>query len=126
MCALCYLPGVSSQGDVSALFRVGDYEGTVVECSVGAWQSKVVRDHPEIEGREREVESAVVDPEIVLQDRDYPDRKHHIRRTPDGLYLKVVAAYAYMDGVAEGTVVTAFLQSRLRRGDTILYVRARG
>jgi hypothetical protein len=117
---------VSTQGDTSALFSVEDYEGAVVECSVGAWQSKIVRDHPELEGQEREVESAVADPEIVLQDRDYPDRKHHIRRTADGLYLKVVTGYAYVDGVSEGTVVTAFLQGRLRRGDTILYVRARG
>lgn len=115
--------GVSNQ---EALFSVEDYEGTIVSCTPDAWQSKIVRDHPELEGREEEVETVVAKPEIVLQDRDYPDRKHHIRRTPDGLYMKVVAGYAYANGDSEGTVITAFLQSRLRRGDTVLYVQVRG
>lgn len=61
---------------------------------------------------------------MVLQDRDYPDRKHHIVRTQDGYLLKVVAAYRPDPGAGEleGRVITAFLLRRLRLGDAIPYM----
>jgi hypothetical protein len=119
------------RGNVEAVFNVLDFEGTEVLCTRAHWIDKIEFDHPELQGLEAAVEEAVRSPEIVLQDRDYPDRKHHIRRFPEGqyagMYLKVVAGYSYEPnrGSSTGFVVTAFIQDRLRSGDGVLFVSVR-
>lgn len=114
-----------TEGDALA-FRVRDYAGVEVSCTREHWTSKIERDHPELRDREREAAAAIERPSLVLRDRDYADRKHHVARTRGGLHLKVVAAYrAEPDGGGiVGSVVTAFPLRRLRSGDAILY-RAR-
>jgi hypothetical protein len=116
-----------SSEDEDPLISVPDYEGTQIVCTVVRWTSKIEANHPELVGWHELVADILQSPEIVLQDRDYGNRKHHIRQLPDGLYLKVVTEYRYdrsLEGVL-GRVVTAFMQSRLREGDQPLYVNAR-
>lgn len=104
---------------------VMDYEGTPVTCTTARWTRKIDANHPELSGKQSSVGEAIASPEIVLQDRDYPDRRHLIRRTSDTLYILVVVEYRYTQGSLAGSMVTAFLCSRLRRGDPVLYVKAR-
>ena len=120
-------PDETMSGNPEEFFCVPDYEGVDVLCERARWEEKIVRNRPELDGREDEVIEAIQNPELVLQDRDYPNRKHHIRRAPEGLYLKVVAGYRYdaASGTVLGHFVTAFLQDRLRDGDTLLYIAAR-
>ena len=115
--------------DAAALsFRVRDYEGVEVICVREHWASKIEGDHPELRDREREAAAVIERPSLVLRDRDYPDRKHHIARTRDGRYLKVVVAYRSdpAGGEPVGNVVTAFPMRRFRSGDAILYAPERG
>ena len=76
-------------------FTTVDYEGVEVTCTSEQWALKVGEGRPELRGRQQEVIEAIERPDIVLQDRDFPGRKHHIRRIDRGLYLKVVVAYRY-------------------------------
>ena len=62
-------------------FTTVDYEGVEVTCTSEQWALKV-------RGRQQEVIEAIEHPDIVLQDRDFPRRKHHVRRIDRGLYLK--------------------------------------
>ena len=104
-------------------FRVRDYEGVEVICVREHWTSKIEGDHPELRDREGEAAAAIERPSLVLRDRDYHDRKHHIARARDGRYLKVVVAYRSdpAGGEPMGNVVTAFPMRRLRSGDVMLY-----
>lgn len=69
---------------------------------------------------------AIEERDTVFRDRTYGDRKHHIRRQPNGLLLNVIVKYRYDRQTLEtvGDVVTAFFQRRLRDGDYVLYVRS--
>ena len=98
-----------------------------VTCSKARWRIKIEQNRPELIGRERDVQATIAEPEIVFEDRNYPDRKHHIRVLPNGLYLKVVTGYQYdpESQQVRGRFVTAFLQDKLRDGDTPLYMRIR-
>ena len=118
---------MAGDGNSNIVFRVDDYEGTEITCSREQWMSKVERDHPELVGKHEDVRGVIANPQIVSQDRDYPDRKRHIRLNPDGLYLKVVTGYRYDPARAAtvGRLVTAFYQDRLREGDEILFIDVR-
>lgn len=95
-------------------------------CDAHRWAWKIEANHPELVDRQPDVAHAIAEPEIVLQDRDYGDRRHHIRRDPNGLYIVAVVEYRYASGQAQGLVITAFLRSRLRVGDEVLFVRSGG
>ena len=108
------------------LFRVRDYEGVEVACSIEQWTAKIQKDHPDLTGREQDAADAVLRPAMVLQDRDYADRKIHILRTPTGHLLKVVVVYERdpRTGTKRGRVLTAYLHRRMRKGDLLLYTRS--
>lgn len=105
--------------------NVEDHEGVPVGCGSERWREKIERNHPELIGREGDVALAIADPDFVLQDRDYPERRHFVRRVADSLFLDAVVEYRYSHDGLRGSLVTAFLRSRLRRGDPVLYVRRR-
>lgn len=100
-------------GNADGLISVTDYEGTTVTCTATHWARKVELNHPELVGRHEEVAEAIRDPHVVMQDRDYRDRKHHIRVLDSGRLLKVVAEYAYdpHGGTVTGRLITAFEQA---------------
>ena len=102
-----------------------DYEGTHVTCDASRWTSKIDVNHPELSGKQAEVSEAIANPEIVLQDRDYPNRRHLIRRNAESLYIAAVIEYRYSRGTITGRLVTAFVRSRLRPDDQVLYVKVR-
>lgn len=104
-------------------FDVLDHQGTPVRCSRDHWCRKIFENHPELSGRQQDVVSAVSDPELVLQDRDYGNRRHFIRRDPAGLYIDVVVEYRHTTEGITGRMVTAMLRARLRSGDRPLFVR---
>lgn len=106
-------------------FTTADYEGVEVTCTSEQWALKVGDVRPELGGRRQEVIEAIEHPDIVLQDRDFPGRKHHVRRIERGLYLKVVVAYRYdreIDALV-GSLLTVFTHRRFREGDEVLYER---
>lgn len=106
-------------------FTAVDYEGVEVTCTSEQWALKVDKGRPEIRGRRQEMIEAIERPDIVLQDRDFPGRRHHVRRIERGLYLKVVVAYGYdpeLDKMA-GSLLTVFIHGRFRKGDEVLYER---
>lgn len=118
-------PLVEDDAPPDAAFSVRDYEGVEIVCTRQQWDSKIARDHPELRDRQREVIAAIEQPGMVLQDRDYPDRKHHMVRMPAGHWLKVVVDYEPdpPSGREHGSVRTAFLHRRRRAGDTVLYIQ---
>jgi len=114
-------------GNDEILIDVPDYQGIRVTCLRERWTEKIEANHPELAGRADDVAEAIRAPEMVSQDRDYGNRKHHIRLQPDNLYLDVVIEYRYTAQTSGpvGRVVTAFLRSDLRRDDEPLYVNFR-
>ena len=108
------------------LFLVRDYEGVGVVCTIERWVTKVLQQHPELVDRRQGMVDAIERPQIVLRDRDHSSRKHHMIRTATGQWLKVVVDYEPdpLTGEQRGTVVTAFLHHRMRRGDSVLYTRS--
>ena len=124
-----YRSGVTDDrqpGDL--VFRVLDYEGVDVVCTVWRWGEKVDNQHSELSDRREIVMEAVQRPRLVLRDRDYPNRKHLMVPASAGRWLKVVVDYAPdpITGEQKGTVVTVFYHRRMRRGDTLLYTRGGG
>lgn len=104
---------------------VFDYEGIRVTCTVQQWSIKIDLGHPELSGEQVAVAEVIADPELVLQDRDYPDRRHLTRRTPEALYLVAVVEYQYLEDALRGRLVTAFLRRRLRSDDHVIFVSIR-
>ena len=102
-----------------------DYDGNRVLCDGERWAAKIDANHPELSGKQAEVVEAIQNPEIVLQDREYSARRHLIRRNADSLYICVVVEYVYSNGSFAGRLVTAFVRSRLRLGDKILFMNVR-
>lgn len=108
------------------VFDLIDHNGSAVRCSATAWSNKILANHPELEGREDDIRRTISDPDQVLQDRDYPDRRHFIRRLPrTRFFVDVIVEYAYDEGTVSGRIVTAFVRERVRRGDTVLHARPR-
>lgn len=101
-----------------------DHQGTQVRCSRDHWRRKIVENHPELSDRQEDVVDTISDPDLVLQDRDYGNRRHFIRRDSTGLYIDVVVEYRHMTEGIVGRMVTAMLRARLRSDDWPLYVRS--
>lgn len=112
-------------GDQSWAIDVVDYDGTPVHCDSVRWAEKIEANHPEVAGAEAAVALAIKTPEVVLQDRDYANRRHLIRRRSDATYLCAVVEYRYWQHALSGRLVTAFVRSRLRANDLVLYVNVR-
>ena len=100
-----------------------DYLGVTVTCSEERWRSKVVAVHPDMQGKDSLIRAAIRDPDLVLQDRGRPSRKHHLRQAADGRHMMVVVEYDYGSEPVRGRLVTAFTRRRRRRGDVLLYSR---
>lgn len=108
------------------LFRVLDYEGVEVVCTIERWDAKVDQQHSELAHRQQDVMNAIERPRMVLQDRYYRNRRHHMVPAAPGRWLRVVVEY-HKDprtGRVWGMLVTAFEHRRMRPGDSLLY-RAR-
>ncbi|PZC43285.1 MAG: hypothetical protein DK306_002132 [Chloroflexi bacterium] len=106
---------------------VHDYEGVRVSCTRQRWTDRIEANHPELQQRASEVADAIQNPELVFEDRDYPNRKHHLVRTPDNPYgslLATIVEYGYdtESGVTIGRIVTAFYKTRIRDDDTPLFI----
>lgn len=102
-----------------------DFEGVRVVCDAQRWAEKIDANHPELSGKHDDVPQSISEPEMVLQDRDYGARRHHVRRSANNLYTMVVVEYRYSRGDVTGHLVTAFVRQRLRADDEVLYVKAR-
>lgn len=100
-----------------------DYMGVRVTCTEERWRDKVEASHPNMRGKENLVRRAITDPDIVMQDRGRPSRKHHLREEPGGRHVMVVVEYEYGPEPIRGRLVTAFMRRRPRRGDVLLYRR---
>jgi len=100
-----------------------DYMGVTVTCTEEQWRAKVEAGHPNMRGKEDLVRGAIIDPDVVMQDRSRPSRKHHLREEPDGRYVMVVVQYDYGPEPIRGRLVTAFMRRRRRQGDVLLYSR---
>lgn len=87
-----------------------DFEGVSFECTGERWLGKVVASHPELAARTDDVRAAITDPSLVIADRDYTNRKHHIRGIGLDLLIDVVVEYRYWPEGVQGRVVTAFLR----------------
>lgn len=96
-----------------------------MQCTEQLWRSKIEANHPELIGKQAEVAAAISQPEIVLQDRDYGNRRHHIRRNTAARYTSAVVGYRYSREGVTGHVITAFERRRLRTDDEVLYVSVR-
>jgi hypothetical protein len=116
------MPGPGNQ---SWAIDVVDYERTPVQCDSVRWAEKIEANHPELIAEQAAVALAIATPEIVLQDRDYPNRRHLIRRRNDTTYIDAVVEYRYWQHALTGRLVTAFVRSRLRSNDLVLYVNVR-
>lgn len=100
-----------------------DYLGITVTCSEERWRDKIESSHPNMQGKEDMVRAAIRDPDLVMQDRSRPSRKHHLWQQPDGRYTMAVVEYEYRPEPIRGRLVTAFMRRRTRRGDVLLYSR---
>ena len=105
------------------LFRVLDYEGVEVVCTIERWGAKVGQQHSELAHRQQDVMNAIERPRMVLQDRYYRNRRHHMVLTSPGRWLRVVVEYRRdpRTGGVWGMLVTVFEHRRMRSGDSLLY-----
>ncbi|MCC7364655.1 MAG: hypothetical protein IT303_09800 [Dehalococcoidia bacterium] len=98
-----------------------DVSGTPVRCSRERWVGKIEANHPELRDRPGDIAGVIEAPDWVLQDRQYGNRRHHIRLQANGLFLVAVVEYRYVEQGVAGHLVTAFLRTKLREGDKVLY-----
>jgi hypothetical protein len=116
---------VADAGTQPPAIDVVDYEGTPVRCEATRWAEKIEANHPELVGQQAAVALAIATPELVLQDRDYPNRRHLVRRRSSRTYIDAVVEYRYGQHVLTGRLVTAFVRARLRADDLVLYINVR-
>lgn len=107
--------------DEELVFEILDYLGTRVVCTNAQWRSKIVERHTELASRLDEVLDAISHPTLVLQDRDFPARRHFLRPAGDHLYIVVVVQYPFVQPPVVGSFVTAFFRSRLRSDDRVTF-----
>lgn len=71
-----------------------DPGGKRVVVSVALWREKVLRDHPELRSHLTEVLRAISDPDLVVPDPHYADRRrHYLRDVGPSRWLLVVLSY---------------------------------
>jgi hypothetical protein len=90
-----------------------DQFGREVVLTDAAW-SHIRQRRPGMAGYESRVQAAVATPDVVTWDAEYDDRENFYRRAPGRLYLKVCVTY---DADGNGTVITAYLTRRVKRGE---------
>lgn len=100
-----------------------DRDGVPVSLAPDRWRTKIGASHPEMLDRLADVVRAIELPDVVLQDREFARRRHHLWRDDSGAFVTVVVQYTYTEHGIVGTVVTAFIRRRLRSGDVILFAR---
>lgn len=104
------------------------WKRTVVLPEVN-WEGKILLDHPELIGNELAIEQALVAPDILTIDRDYPDREVCYRRgvlpPPDhDRYLKVCVGFrSSADGEVGGRIITAYAIRYVKPGERIKWRR---
>ena len=104
------------------LFNCLDLDGVAVSCAQTRWTSHIISDHPELANCEEHVERAITNPLEVRQDPLHSDRKLYYgvtNRAPGRVslaFIRVVVQYGH-----QGHVVTAFMCSKIREGDALLW-----
>lgn len=89
-CVVCETKEVA--GDVSE--EVGDVGGVRMVLPADLWSSKILRDHPELSGHLADILRAVAEPDLVLPDSVFEDRRrYYLRDAGPSRWLLVVVRY---------------------------------
>lgn len=71
-----------------------DPGGKRVVVSAALWRGKVLRDHPELASHLTYVLRAISDPDLIVPDPDYANRRrHYLREVGPSRWLLVVISY---------------------------------
>jgi hypothetical protein len=90
-------------GDLTG--ETGDQNGERVVLRTELWRGKILRDHPEMIGHLADVLRAVGEPDLVVGDPMYKDRRrHYLRGAGPSRWLLVVVSY----GQEPARVISAF------------------
>jgi hypothetical protein len=114
---------------VDAIFEVADYAGDLVRLDRSRFEQHIVRGHPEMNGGEDAIRTAIEDPTFVVRTNHLPSHPQGERRTcyrrgadPRHPRLYVVVPIEYSP--SSNWVVTAHL-SQVPPSGEVIYVRSR-
>lgn len=96
------------------LFEIATPLGFVVRCSRDYWEFLVSQKHPVLDGRERDIERVLAEPQEVRRSRKDTDVYLFYRRS-DNYWL---CAVARREGEA-GFLITAYLTDTMKIGVTV-------
>jgi hypothetical protein len=87
------------------IFTTSDIKGNVVICATSTWNSHIERRHPEMRGRESDVQDAVSAPDAVFKSSVSPTALIHEKVTTDFVQIRVVTTYDHIAGFENGTTI---------------------
>ena len=97
------------------LFDVPTPLGYSVRTTMSYWQSHVIARHPDMTGREGDVQAALTNPDEIWRAENDSDMFLFYQLLTFGHYLRVVTRKINGDGF----LITAFLCHRIKRGEKI-------
>ena len=108
-------------------FRCTDRDGITIICTKDTWENHIVSEHPEMEGCEVIVKTAIEKPYQIYQDGRHADRriiyKPFVLPKPFRTqYLRVAIRYrkTKLTRKLQGYVLTAFPATK-RKGDILIW-----
>jgi len=104
-----------------------DKDGVEIVCTEDNWGNHIVSEHPEMEGCEVHVKTAIEKPYRVYQDPRHPNRKilykpFILPKPFNTQYLRVAIEYRksrFRD--LRGYIITAFASPGIRKGDILIW-----
>jgi len=98
--------------DKALLFLTADKFGNRVACSQQTWICYITVEHPEMAGREIEVQKAIEDPNIVSPSTKIPLSSYAFQANPSVTEIRVLVQYddatLVTTGTTSGNVQTAY------------------
>ena len=113
---------VSDPPSTGILFDVEDPLGRRIRLSENQWYGHVLDQHPELATMVIEVQAALTHPDLICTDAVKASRVCHYRRTSYGSSPKYMKVIVHREsGAVAGEVITAFMASRRRSGEEVIY-----
>ena len=110
------------------IFRCTDKDGLTVICTKDTWEHHIVSGHPEMEGQEAIVKTAIENPYQVYQDGKHANRRNIYRpfvlpKPFNTEYLRIGIEYRgrKLTGKVQGYVCTAFACRTKKKGEILIW-----
>jgi hypothetical protein len=107
-----------------------DRFGRRISLTYERWSGHILILHPEMKALEHLVRRAIIHPDLIAVDRDYPNREVfytlNVAGTLGNRHVKVCVEFRSKeleDKMTEGIVVTAYITRQMKRGETPIWQR---